>query len=133
MVIDLVGYLKRKNAQKLIDEIALKYAGKKVFLYGAGNFAHALIENYDFSKLNILGIADKKFIDNVEGDFLGYTKFSPYDLLENEFDLILITAYDNIPYNNYIKKLFEGEDVNFEVKPLVKMNIFDAIKYMFFE
>lgn len=122
-------YLEKKKAQKQIDKFAKKYAGKKVILYGAGFFASDLLRNYDFSKLNVVAVADLKFQDNTEGDFYGYPKIGPYDILEQDFDLLLIINYDDEPIKDFFEEdLFEGEEIKFEVKTLIKMNLWDYIK-----
>lgn len=129
MKTDFKGYLEKKKAQKLIDKIAKKYADKKIVLYGAGFFASDLLRNYDFSKLNIIAVADMKFQDDLEGDYYGYKKVGPYDLLEMDFDLLLITTYDDEPVKDFLEDdLLEGEDVKFKVKTLVKMSLWDYIK-----
>lgn len=122
-------YLKKKNTQKAIDKIALQHGYKKIVLYGAGLFAGELFRNYDFSHLNIVGIADKKFEKEFEGDFYGYPKFAPQDLLENDFDLLLITTYDDTYIKDYLKNdLLQGEDTKFAIKTLIKMNFFEYVK-----
>lgn len=129
---NFIEYLKKKKAQEKINKFAEKYQDKKIVLYGAGLFAGELIRNYDLSKLNIIGVADKKFQNNSEGDFYEYKKFGPYDLLENTFDLLLITTYDDTYIKDFLKKeLFQGEDINFEIKTLIKMNLFEYIKAVF--
>jgi hypothetical protein len=122
-------YLEKKKAQKLIDKIANQYKDKKIILYGAGLFAGDLLRNYDISKLNIIGVADIKFQDNYEGDFYGYTKLGSYDLLETDFDLLLITTYDDTYVKKFLKNnLLQGEDIKFKIKTLVKLNLFEYIK-----
>jgi len=122
-------YLEKKKAQKSIDKIAKQFSDKKVILYGAGFFASDLLRNYDFSKLNIVGVADMKFQDDTEGDFYGYKKVGPYDLLETDFDLLLLTTYDDEPVKDFLKDdLLEGEEVKFKVKTLIKMSLWDYIK-----
>lgn len=129
MQTDFKEYLKKKNAQKRIDKLAKQYKDKKVVLYGAGFFASDLLRNYDFSKLNVIAVADMKFQDNDEDDFYGYKKISPYDLLEIDFDLLLITTYDDEPIKDFLNDdLLEGEDVTFKVATLIKMNLWDYIK-----
>ena len=49
------------NAQKQIDKLAKKFKNKKVVIYGAGIYFQIIKNNFDISKLNIIGIADKKF------------------------------------------------------------------------
>lgn len=122
-------YLTKKKAQKAIDKIAKKYENKKIVLYGAGLFAGELIRNYNFSKLNIIGVADKKFQDDIDGEFYGYPKMGPYDLLETDFDLALITTYDDTYIKDFFKEdLLGDEDTKFKVKTLIRMNLFEYIK-----
>lgn len=126
---DFKDYLEKKKAQKVIDKFAKKYKDKKVVLYGAGFFANDLLRNYDLSKLNIIAVADMKFQDNLEGDYYGYKKAGPYDLLEMDFDLLLITTYDDEPVKEFLNDdLLEGEDVKFKVKTFIRMSLFDYIK-----
>lgn len=122
-------YLEKKKAQKVIDETAEKYKDKKIVLYGADLFAGDLFRNYDISKLNILGVADKTFQNHCEGDYYGYKKFTPLDLLETDFDLLLITAYDDTDIKEYLKKdLLQGEEIKFKIKTLIKLSLFEYIK-----
>ena len=122
-------YLEKKKAQKAIDKIAKQYKGKDVILYGAGFMASDLLRNYDFKKLNVVGVADIKFQDDENGDFYGYKKMGPYDILEKDFDLLLITTYDDEPVKDFFNDdLFEGEEIKFKVKTLIKMNLWDYIK-----
>ena len=126
---DFKEYLEKKKAQKAIDKIAQKYKDKKIILYGAGFFASDLISNYDLSKLNVVAVADMKFQDNTEGDFHGYKKVGPYDLLEMDFDLLLITTWDDEPVKDFLNDdLLEGVDVQFKVATLIKMGLIDYIK-----
>lgn len=129
MKTDFRDYLEKKKAQQIIDKIALENEQKKVILYGADLFAGDLMRHYDFSKLNIIGVADSQFKNDPEGEYYGYKKFSPYDLLETEFDLLLLTVYDDTEIKEFFKKdLFQGEEVSFKVKTLIKMNVFEYIK-----
>jgi len=122
-------YLEKKKAQKVIDETAEKYKDKKIVLYGADLFTGDLFRNYDISNLKVLGVADKTFQDNADGDYYGYKKFGPSDLLESDFDILLITAYDDTEIKEYLKKdLFQGEEIKFKIKTLIKLNIFEYIK-----
>jgi len=129
MKTDFKDYLEKKKAQKVIDKLAKKYKDKKVVLYGAGFFASDLLKNYDLSKLNIIAVADLKFQDDTNGDYYGYKKVGPYDLLEMDFDFLLITTYDDEPVKEFLfDDLLEGEDVKFKVKTLIKMSLWDYIK-----
>ena len=122
-------YLKKKKAQNAIDKIATEYENKNIVIYGADLFAGDLFRNYDLSKLNIIGVADKAFQDNTEGNYYDYPKLSPDDLLETDFDLLLITAYDDMEIKQFLKKeLFQGEDIKFKVKSLINLSLFAYIR-----
>lgn len=122
-------YLEKKKAQKVINETAEKFKDKKIILYGADLFTGDLFRNYDLSKLNVLGIADKSFQGDYENDYYGYKKMGPYELLETDFDLLLITAYDDTEIKEFLKKdLLQGEDIKFKIKTLIKLNLFEYTK-----
>lgn len=122
-------YLEKKKAQCAIDKISKEFGYKQIVLYGADLFTGDLVRNYDLSKLNIIGVADESFRKDSEGDYYGYQKFAPEDLLETDFDLLLITAYDDIEIKKYLKKdLFQGEEVKFQIKSLIRLNLFEYIK-----
>lgn len=121
-------YLEKKNTQKIIEKHAKKYAGKKIVLYGAGFFASELLRNYDLSALDIIGVADMSFQDKTEGDFYGYPKLGAYDLLETNFDIILITTYDDIPIKQFFNNdLFVEGDYKNKIKTFVRMGLFEYI------
>ena len=129
MKTNFIDYLEKKKAQTLIDKFALDYAGKKIIIYGAGLFAGDLFRHYDLSKLNIIGAADRSFQGHQDGDYYGYKKYSPLDLLETQFDLLLITEYDDTETKEYLKEdLFKGEEIRFKIKSLIKLNLIEYIK-----
>lgn len=122
-------YLEKKNAQKVINKFAEEYENKKIILYGTDLFTGDLFRNYDLAKLNIIGVSDSSFKEDCEGEYYGYKKFSPHDLLENDFDLLLITAYDDLEIKEFLRNdLFQGKDKKFKIKTLIRMNIFEYIK-----
>lgn len=122
-------YLEKKQAQKIIDKFAEQYKDKKIILYGVDLFTADLFRNYELQKLNIIGIADKSFEKHPEGEYYEYKKLVPNDLLEEDFDLLLITTYDDVEIKQFLKKdLLQGEEVNFRIKTLIKLNLFEYIK-----
>ena len=129
MKTDFREYLEKKKTQKAIDKIAQEYEQKKIILYGTDLFAGDLMRHYDFSNLNIIGVTDIQFKNDFEGEYYGYKKLSPYDLLETEFDLLLLTVYDDTEVKEFLKKdLFQGEEINFKIKTLIKMNVLEYVK-----
>lgn len=122
-------YLVKKNTQKIIDKFAKQFGNNKVVLYGAGLFAGDLMRNYDFSGLNIIGVADKKFQDDLEGDFYGYKKMNPCHLPTTEFDLLLITTFDDTGIKAFLKNdLLRGENAKFKIKTLIRQNLIEYVK-----
>ena len=122
-------YLMKKKAQNAIDKIATEYKDKKIVVFGADLFAADLFRNYNLSKLNIIGVADKTFKDDNEGQYYDYPKLTPDDLLETDFNLLLIVAYDDTGIKQFLKKeLFQGEDIKFNVKTLIRLSLFEYIK-----
>ena len=63
-------YLKIYNAQSKINKLAKRYKNKKIAVYGAGQFSHAIFSNYDLSNLNIVAVADLRFEDESKRQFL---------------------------------------------------------------
>jgi len=126
------SYLKKKNAQEAIDKIAEDYSGKKIVLYGVEHFTEDLFKNYDLSKLNVIGIADRTFHEYPETEYYGYHLMKDQELLTLDFDLLLITTYDDSEVKPYLKKdLLKDSDYNFKIKTLINMNVVEYIKGLF--
>ncbi len=96
------------SEQKYLDKLSKKLKGKKVLLYGAGIISETILENYDLSKFNIAGIADKRFERTDEKEFCGLKTFKPDELKSLEYDNIIITLklYDRI------KKILKESGIN---------------------
>lgn len=123
------SYLKKKQAQDMIDRLSQEYKGRKIVLYGVDLFTGDLFRNYDLSNLNIIGVADTTFERHKQGDFYGYKKFEPKELLDLDFELLLITTYDDMENKSYIKKeLFKGKKMKFKLKTLINMNFIEYVK-----
>lgn len=77
--------------QDKIDKIAEEHKGKKILVYGAGFFSEKVFKEYDLSKLNIVGISDKKFENSKEKcSFTTLPTFSPDKIKNLDFDCSLI-------------------------------------------
>ena len=70
------NYFQTVGEQKYVDKLSKKLKNKKVLLYGAGLTANVLLENYDFSKLNIIGICDKKFETENREEYFNNLRYS---------------------------------------------------------
>jgi len=112
-------YFKSVNEQKYIDKLSAELKGKKVLLYGAGLTANVLLENYDFSKLNIIGICDKKFEkEDREEYFYNLKTISPKEVKNLDFDVILFTLKEF----EKIKQILKNDGINKKMISAVKLS-----------
>ena len=111
-----IDYLNNVNEQKYINDIARKFKNKKIILYGAGMFYEILAENYDLSKLNIIGISDKKFENSDETSLNGIPIIKPSKLIETEFDTLLFT----LKLYEKLKIIFKQQGLNKDMHSLIK-------------
>lgn len=116
-------YLKVTNEQKYLDKLAKKLKNKKIIIYGAGLVSNLIYNNYDLSKLNIVGVADKKFERIQAEEWHGYKAYKPNDIL-NKADVILIGLkfFNNFEYKFKIKKKIKAK-----IYPLITINYFYPI------
>ena len=111
-------YFNKISEQKYLDKLSKKLHGKRVLLYGAGIISETIIENYDLSKLNIIGIADKRFERTSETEFMGLKAIKPDDINQAEFDCILIT----LKLFNKIHKSLNNSDIKKPMYPVINKN-----------
>lgn len=121
------NYLKKKNAQEVIDKLTGIYKDKKIVLYGVNLFTCDLFKNYDLSKLNIIGISDRVFIDDHDFEYCGYKKIKATELPQVDFDVLLISAYDDTDVKAFLKKdLLKNKKI--KIRTLIRMNFFEYVK-----
>jgi len=127
---DFKEYLKELNAQKKINHLAKMYKNKKIAIYGAGQYSTTIFENYDTSKLNIVAISDRKFNDISKRDFFGLNCISPSELLQVDFDILLIANLDYYNFSRMLDKeiLYGTKKANVEMRPLIKITFGDLLK-----
>ncbi len=112
-------YFQAVNEQKYLDDLSEKLKNKKVLLYGAGLISNVLLENYDLSKLNIVGICDKKFEkENREEFFYNLKTYSPNELKNLDFDVILFTLKEF----EKIKQILKKDGINKKMLSAVKLS-----------
>ena len=121
--LDHLEYFKKVNAQRQIDRLSKKYKNKKIVIYGCGEYFKILYNNFDLSKLNIVGICDKKFEKTEDQNPTQYKALKPEDLKYGDFDLILVALYDdsstcdNLEYQVLINTPNEGKKVRSIIEP----------------
>ena len=125
---DFKEYFEEFAAQAKIDKVAKRYKNRKIALYGAGQFATILFENYDLSKLNIVAVADIKFENpETERNFFGLNCITPDEIRDFDCNLILIS---NFNYNFFLRYLdnellYRSKNAGVEIRPLILLGFRD--------
>lgn len=129
---DYIKYFKKLNAQRQINKLARKYRNKKIVVYGAGLMASILFKNYDLSKLNIIGVCDKKFETTQNQTFFSYTCFSPNELKDLDFDVILVLLLQDSEIIEFLKdKLLINTKNEFKkVETFIKIPFFKCLQIL---
>ena len=125
-----LNYLYKHKFDKTLPKLIKDMKDKKVVIYGAGTFFELMNKYFDFSELNIVAVADKKFEYHKEGEtFLGKKVCSINEIEEIKPDYILLaTKY----YVNLIDKLMKKELHNIKIRPLVKKSFLELIKEVWY-
>lgn len=99
------GILERKIESKVFKDyfnnLLEDICEKKVLIYGAGQAFEELQKRFDFKKLNIVAISDLKFTE--EGTFNGYKSITPSAILQEDFDVILMTLIYPVNAVSYLR------------------------------
>ena len=132
---DILKYFKDVNAQKQINRLVKKYKNKKIVIYGAGEYFNILNENYDLSKLNIVGIADRKFGLTKDANKTEYLPLAPEELKEFDFDIIMVALYDDIAILDYLEYnlLIGTKNEDKKVISIIEPNLWYLIKLFILE
>ena len=119
--------LKHKFKENLV-KLEKKLNSKKILFYGGGLFFQLINEYYDLSKLNAIGIVDKKLSEYGKLDNIcGYKLYSPEQILDLNPDYVVVTTrrivkvYEDL-YFNYLK------DTKIKIIPLVKRSLISIMK-----
>lgn len=91
--------------QRKINKLIRKYKNKKIVFYGAGQFATENLKKYDFTGLNVIAIADIKFEQLNNSEYLGYKTILPKDLVNINFDTIIILNKDSKYFTKIVKDI----------------------------
>ena len=125
---DFKTHLENIKFEKNLDKLKKKLKNKTSIIYGTGSFFKYINENYDLSKLNIIGISDMKFNDNDEGkDFLGYKMVPKNKIVSYKPDYVIVATLKYIS----IVEDFELNILNktkIKVLPLAKIPLLQLIK-----
>lgn len=116
-----VGYLERKNINKIIAKLNKKYKNKKVIVYGAGIFAEAFFK-FDYLH-NIVAVADNMFEQGKETSYKGRIGINPRDINKYRHDVILINVYQY----KYILRFLKQIGIKSKSEPIVKKSLLEKL------
>lgn len=127
---DFEKYFKSVKTQRQIDKLAKKLKGKKVVIYGAGQYCRTLFDNYDLSKLNLVAVADRAFEDETKRDFYGLNCIVPGDLKEFDCDIILLGMYDVMFILDYLEEelLIDCKNSKIKIRALIRPSFISLLK-----
>ena len=126
---DFLEFFQKSKAQEQIDKLAKKYKNRKIVLYGAGIYARSLTQNYDLSKLPVIGISDRKFSNEDTDTCFGYKTIKPEELKNLDFDLLIVTAQD---YNAMKESLedntfYNTQNEGIKIIPIIKKSFWQRL------
>ena len=129
---NILNYFKAVHAQRQINKLARKYKNKKIVIYGAGEYFQILKNNFDLSKLNIVGISDKKFETSKDSNPTSYLALAPDELKDFDFDVILVALYDDTSLCDYLEYqlLINTENEGKPVRSIIEPTILYTIKVL---
>lgn len=128
---DLLEQLETFKFDKYLKKLNRKLKNKTVIIYGAGLLFNKIIENYDLSNLNVIGISDRKFAREEEGqEAFGY-KIIPLEKIKDyNPDYILISTINYMPIlDDFVHNLFKKTKI--KVLPLVDKPFWVLLKEIF--
>lgn len=129
----LEAYLRDNDAQKQIDKLAKRCKNKKVVFYGAGKFLNTLIGLYNLEEFNVVGLCDRSFKENNIKNKTSYLAVSPEDLVNYDYDVIIITTLWDYKAMKYLLRetLKDRKDKNFAIYPIIVPTFSYLIKLFF--
>lgn len=123
-------YFREVNAQNQINKLARKYKNKRIVIYGAGIYFQTIMNNFDLSKLNIVGIADKKFEHSKTSNNTPYPALAPDELNRADYDVILIAVYSHTMIEEYLRfqLLINGKNHNRKIIQIIRPTFLYILK-----
>lgn len=123
-----LNYLYKMNFDKTLPKLIDKLQNKTVLLYGADAFLELIKKYFDISKLNIIGITDKKFENHEENEeWQGYKVYASDEIKKLNPDYVLVATKF---YINIIEELYYDtlKDTKIKIRPLLKKSFMTLLK-----
>lgn len=125
--VKLQNIINKNKYKKQIENLAKKCKNKKILIYGTGDLFDLIVNNYDLSEFDIIGITDKKYTLKDDGLYdYGY-KIIPYEKInEHNYDVILVSL---LKYRSIIKNLKRYNKKNI-IMPMLKIFIWFDVEIL---
>ncbi|MCI5824979.1 MAG: polysaccharide pyruvyl transferase family protein [Candidatus Gastranaerophilales bacterium] len=114
---DYLSYFYSIDLQGKFDNMAKKYKNKKIFIYGAGQISKCILENFDLSCLNIVGVCDRIFKDDENEKYFQYKAHSYEWVSKLEYQVCLLFIL-NV---KEIKNCFKADKIKLKYEEVVKI------------
>ena len=124
-------YLNSVKFDKQLKKLNKKLKGKTIVIYGTGILFQKILKHYDLSKLNIIGVSDRRFSLEQNGDnCLGF-KIIPLERINDyEPDYVLIATLKFLSIlDNFRTVIFKNTKT--KVLPLVDKPFLTLLKEIF--
>lgn len=122
--------LERSEFQKHLDYFNKKYKDKRIVLFGAGLLLDVIFDNFDLSKLNIVRIADSKYL-LIKEKYREYETISPDEIAEINPDIILLSVYEHYKLRKFLKSNYR-ELSKIPMIHIIKKSFLNRIKVFLF-
>ena len=125
---DFKIFLKSIHFSEYLEKIIKKFKNKKIVIYGSGSFFKYISDNFDLSKLNIIGISDMKFDASQEGqDYLGFKMIPKDKIISYKPDIVLVATLKYIGIiEDFETNLFKNTKIR--VYPLARLPFWQLVK-----
>ena len=114
---DYLNYFYSIDLQGKFDSMAKKYKHKKIFIYGAGQISKCILENFDLSCLNIVGVCDRIFKDDENEKYFQYKAHS-YEWVSKLDIQVCLLFILNV---KEIKNCFKADKIKLKYEEVVKI------------
>lgn len=124
-------YLKSVKFEKNLNKLNKKLKNKTVVVYGTGILFQKILKNFDLSKLNIIGISDRKYLEADEGrEELGYKIIPLNKIVEYKPDYVLVATLKFISImDDFRNNIFKNSKT--KILPLVDKPFLTLLKEIF--
>lgn len=114
---DYLNYFYAVDLQSKINKLTQKYKNKPIIIYGAGIISKCIIENFDLSGLNIMGVCDRIFKEEENKKFFCYNTYSNKSL--DEIDAKICFLF--ILKTKEVKKEFKINNIKIKCEEFIKI------------